>query len=128
MTKQRPFSNPFDVSDNRAMVSLGPLSPKKYCTYSCPFCYVRTDFLSYASMSIPEIISWLRNCQQPFDIIYVSGDTDSFAPPRTSRGIELLEELCEFNVDLLFTTRFVFAPEHLERLFQIRKHLTNKKK
>src|SRR6266851_8645144 len=123
MIKQRPPSSPFDVSDNRAMVSLGPLSPKKYCTYSCPFCYVQSDFLSYTSMDISEIVDWLKTCQRPFDIIYVSGDTDSFAPPRTDGGIELLEALCEFGVDLLFTTRAVFGPKHLNKLYQIREHL-----
>ena len=128
MIKQRPLSNPFDVSDNRAMVSLGPLSPKKYCTYSCPFCYVHTDFSSYASMSVPEIVAWLKDCKRAFDIIYVSGDTDSFAQPRTDLGLDLLEALCEFGLDLLFTTRAVFGPKHLNRLQQIQKHLASKNK
>lgn len=126
MIKQRPISTPFDVSDNRAMISLGPLSPKKYCTYSCPFCYVNTDYLSYASMPVSEIIEWIKECRQPFDIIYVSGDTDSFAPPRTNMGIELLEALCVFEIDLLFTTRAILSPEHLDRLLQIRKHLAGR--
>lgn len=113
-------NKPFDIRDNRLMLSLGELSPKKYCTYSCPFCYLHSEeFSSYSSLPVNDIISWVREVNQPFDIIYVSGDTDSFAPPRTDMGIELLEKLCEFNVDLLFTTRAPFNVSHLSRLAQI---------
>lgn len=101
------------------MVSLGPLSHKKYCTYSCPFCYVHTDFLSYASMTIEETINWLKENSKDFDIIYVSGDTDTFAPPRTNAGIELLERLTDFHVDILFTTRAVFNHEQLLKIERI---------
>lgn len=123
MPKQRPPTDPFDLRDRRAMVSLGPLSPKKYCTYSCPFCYVNAGFLSYASFELNDIISWLNGKKGQFDIIYVSGDTDSFSPPRTERGIELLELLSQFNVDVLFTTRALFHDAELKRLSRIAQSL-----
>lgn len=98
------------------MVSLGPLSLMKYCTYKCPFCYVHGDFKSYASLSIPEILYWLANTSDPYDIVYVSGDTDSFAPPRTDEGLKLLDALATLNVDLLFTSRFLFSEKDLNTI------------
>lgn len=107
----------FDIQGGRVMLSLGPLSDNKKCSYSCPFCYVGYgDFYSYESMSIQEIISWVRNQKDAFDIIYVSGDTDSFAPPRTENALQLLDALTEFGVDLLFTTRYVFNDKQLDAL------------
>ena len=100
-------------------MSLGPLSPKKYCTYSCPFCYVNAGFLSYSSLDVPGIVAWLRERREQFDIVYVSGDTDSFAPPRTDQGISLLRELISLDVDIMFTTRMVFTDSHLGMLQQI---------
>lgn len=121
--------NDFDLRENRLMLSLGPLSPKKYCTYSCPFCYLHSNgFPSYHPMSISQIINWIRKQSEPFDIIYVSGDTDSFAPPRTAQGIKLLEALTEFDVDILFTTRTVFSDIHLNSLAKIQKIQTQNSK
>ncbi|MBV9068501.1 MAG: radical SAM protein [Acidobacteria bacterium] len=92
------------------------MASTKYCTYSCPFCYVNADFLSYASMTIDEIVSWLSTVEAPFDIIYVSGDTDSFAPPRADQGIALLNALSQFDRDILFTTRAVLSDKQLAQL------------
>lgn len=100
---------PFHVSDRRVMLSLGPLSKGKYCTYSCPFCYVGGDFLSYASLPIDEIVEWVKGVREPYDVIYVSCDTDSFAPPREAEALALLHELAQVGVDLLFTTRAPLA-------------------
>ena len=105
MVKQRNSMQPFDVREGRAMVSLGPLNKEHFCVYKCPFCYVNGDFPSYASLDTPDILKWLREHYGTYDIIYVSGDTDSFAPPRTLRALDLLERLSEFQVDLMFTTR-----------------------
>src|SRR5205809_334951 len=116
MAPQRSLVDPFDLRSGRAMVSLGPLSPKKYCTFSCPFCYVQSDFLSYASLSISEIVRWLRTQRNQFDIVYVSGDTDSFAPPRTDQGIDLLWAITQFDVDILFTTRALLSSQQLSEL------------
>jgi DNA repair photolyase len=110
----------FDIQDGRIMLSLGPLSHNKKCSYSCPFCYVGYGgFASYDSMSVQEIITWVRNQQTTFNIIYISGDTDSFAPPRTEKALQLLEGLSEFGVDLLFTTRYVFDDKQLEVLRRV---------
>jgi len=125
---QRKSGNPFDIRERRAMVSLGPLSHNKYCSYGCPFCYVNVGFLSYATKSIEETVNWLEENKDKFDIIYVSGDTDSFAPPRMGKGIELLEALSNFNVDILFTTKAIFKEEHLSRLEMIAKKLREKQK
>ena len=119
LIKQRPAETPFDIRDNRALVSLGPLSPKKYCTYSCPFCYVNADFLSYVSLDRKEIVRWLSEHRSEFDIVYVSGDTDSFAPPRTEEGITLLRDLLTLDVDVMFTSRTVFTPSQLDSLESI---------
>lgn len=120
---QKTIEKPFDLRDGRAMVSLGPLSGKKYCTYSCPFCYVHSDFLSYATLTIESILDWLNNNKNYFNIIYISGDTDSFAPPRTSLGLELLEMVTQFGVDVLFTTRAVFNANELKRLENIKTNI-----
>lgn len=77
-------------------------------------------------MDIPAIVSWLKDVQAPFDVIYVSGDTDSFAPPRTRQGLLLLRELLAFQVDLLFTTRALFSSEELRELQSIQKALENR--
>jgi len=117
--KQRPPESPFDIRENRALISLGPLSAKKFCTYSCPFCYVHTDFLSYGSLDRKKIVRWLSERRGDFDIVYVSGDTDSFAPPRTEEGIALLRDLLPLDVDVMFTTRAVFTPSQLDSLESI---------
>lgn len=106
----------FDIRDRRAMVSLGPLSPKRYCTYACAFCYVHADYKSYPSRSVAEIRSFLAAHREEFDIVYVSGDTDSFSPPRTNQGLELLEAISDLDCDLLFTTRAPLESEHLDRV------------
>ena len=97
---------------DRAMVSLGPLNSIKHCPYSCAFCYVQDDFQSYASLPEDQIVDFLSSNKGLYNIIYISGDTDSFAPPRTNQGLNLLERISnEFNCDLLFTTRTVFNSE-----------------
>lgn len=113
---QRPTELPFDVRDRRIMVSLGPLTRHRYCIYKCPFCYVDAGFLKYPSWEIPQIIEWIKSVRDPYDIIYVSGDTDSFGPPRAQQGVDLLRELLQFGVDLLFTTRAPLDDEHLVQL------------
>lgn len=110
---------PYFIGLGRAMVSLGPISNTSYCTYRCRFCYVQGPFPKYASATVPEIASWLESRREQYDIVYVSGDTDSFAQPRTAYGLDLLEELVRLDVDVLFTTRYVFSGSELERLGQI---------
>lgn len=112
---------PFDIRDRRAMVSLGPLNETQYCTYMCPFCYVGAGFLSYGHLTISRILSWLEAHKLDFDIIYISGDTDSFAPPRTKKALELLEALLQLKKDVLFTTRAVLGEEDMNKLCNIAK-------
>jgi hypothetical protein len=109
----------FDIRDGRAMVSLGPLSPKRFCTYACAFCYVHAGFTKYSSLSVNEILSYLKQNEGAFDIVYVSGDTDSLAPPRTGKGLELIEALATLGTDVLFTTRAVLRDKELDRLATI---------
>ena len=113
---------PYFIGLGRAMVSLGPISPGRYCPYRCRFCYVQGPFPKYASATVGEIVSWLRERRDQYDIVYVSGDTDSFAQPRTSEGLSLLEALLSLKVDVLFTTRYVFTEQELERLRSIAIH------
>lgn len=115
----RRSKQPFFIGLNRVMVSLGPLPDGRHCPYSCAFCYVNEGFLSYSSVPIPQIVEWVTKCDAEYDIIYVSGDTDSFAPPRTTAGIELLEQLADLGTDLLFTTRATFDTEELTALGRI---------
>src|SRR5580704_3153037 len=97
---------PFEISDRRAMVSLGPLSARRYCTFRCPFCYVHADYDSFQALKVDQIVEWIRRQDQTsFDTVYVSGDTDSFAPPRLSAGLDLLDALVDVGKDVLFTTR-----------------------
>ncbi len=91
----------------RAMVSLGPYSRRRPCPYSCAFCYVPAGFSRYPCLQPDQIAAELasRRHNEPFDRVYVSGDTDSFSPGRD--GVGLLESLTSLNLDLLFTTRSI---------------------
>jgi DNA repair photolyase len=112
----------FFVGLNRAMISLGPLTAHKYCPYSCAFCYVQSDeWGRYTELSNEEILEFLRAEKEKntFKTIYISGDTDSFAPPRTLRALELLTDILEFNVDVTITTRYAFANDELDKLAAI---------
>lgn len=113
------WSTPYFIGLGRAMVSLGPISNNRYCPYQCRFCYVQGPFPKYASATVDEIVRWLHEQREHYDIVYISGDTDSFAPPRTDEGLDLIEALLSLKVDALFTTRHVFSDPELERLRDI---------
>jgi len=133
MSKQNNLENksPFFIGLNRTMVSLGPLSKIRYCPFNCAFCYVQSlDFNRYSHWDNIRIITYLKKAKKngkSFNIIYISGDTDSFAPPRTEQGIKLLESLEELNIDITFTTRTTFNKKELIRLGAIAKRQKNKK-
>ena len=111
-------NNEFFIDNNRAMISLGPLTEYKYCPYSCAFCYVKSGFNKYP---------YLKINRKKYNIIYISGDTDSFAPPRTSKAIELLEKISKsIDVDITFTTRTVFKTEDIKRLKNISDYMKTK--
>jgi DNA repair photolyase len=93
------------------------LHPDKHCPYSCAFCYVQGNFTQYPKQEIPEIINYLQAHEKEYDIIYISGDTDSFAPPRTEEGLTLLKSIAEtLDKDIQFTTRTVLSEKHLKDL------------
>ena len=120
-------NNEFFIDNNRAMISLGPLTEYKYCPYSCAFCYVKSGFNKYPNFNIDEIISYLKTNRKKYNIIYISGDTDSFAPPRTSKAIELLEKISKsIDVDITFTTRTVFKNEDIKKLKNINDYMKMK--
>ena len=109
---KRNQSTPFYIDGNRAMVSLGPLTNNVYCCYRCAFCYVQDGFMSYANLDVSEIVDFLVKNREKYNIIYVSGDTDSFAPPRTKKGIELLNDIVKaVKCDITFTTRSIFSED-----------------
>lgn len=113
----RTQSDPFYLDGKRAMISLGPLTQKRHCPYRCAFCYVQDDFSSYVKLDVDEIIKFLKEKRSMYNIIYVSGDTDSFAPPRTREGLDLLYKAAiEVDCDLLFTTRTTFKDSDYEKL------------
>lgn len=103
------------IGRDRAMVSLGPLG-KRHCTYRCAFCYVQGSFPRYPAASIETVLHFLKDNAAHFSIIYVSGDTDSFARPGADRGIALLSRLLELDKDVLFTTRAVFTDSERRRM------------
>lgn len=112
--------NDFFIGLGRAMVSLGPLSEVKHCPYSCAFCYVQDDFKSYPNCTNEQIIDFLEKNRKEYNIIYISGDTDSFAPPRREGGLRLLELISEqFDCDLLFTTKSSFDSADIERIAKV---------
>ncbi len=112
--------NWFYIDNRRAMVSLGPLSQYKTCPYSCAFCYVQDGFVSYAQKENSEIVDFLIRHRSEYDIIYVSGDTDSFAKPRRALGLSLLKSIAEnVDADLLFTTRTTFTDTEFDTLRNI---------
>src|ERR1017187_4736212 len=118
---------PFERGEGRVMVSLGPLHPRRYCTYRCPFCYVQAEYGSFERLSPDDIVNWIiRQDQDSFDTIYVSGDTDSFAPPRLREGVELLEKLAGIDKDLLFTTRAPFDFDALDRIARLNDQLRSR--
>lgn len=120
--------NWFYIDKRRAMVSLGPLSQHRTCPYNCAFCYVQDGFISYARKENKEIVDFLIRHQSEYDIIYVSGDTDSFAEPRRSQGLLLLQSIAEsIDADLLFTTRTTFTDPDFNILQNIVKILESKK-
>jgi DNA repair photolyase len=70
--------------------------------------------------SVDEIIDFLKQNRKDYEIIYVSGDTDSFAPPRADEALDLLYRIAtEIRCDLLFTTRATFSEENYQKLEQI---------
>jgi DNA repair photolyase len=111
------------------MISLGPLSSTKHCPYSCLFCYVPNGFLKYASLDIREICCFLEENKDKYKIIYISGDTDSFAPPRLQKGLALLETVAsEFSKDILITTRISMDANIIGYLNRIKRTLAEKGK
>lgn len=125
----REDKNPFYINNERAMISLGPLNAEKYCTYSCAFCYVQDGFMKYKSMCTKNICDFLVINQQKYKIIYISGDTDSFAPPRTNQGLELLSRICnQLDKDVLFTTRMVFSSSEMDMILNAKQKLEEKGK
>jgi len=79
---------------------------------------VQDKFISYATLSDNEIITFLKDNRQKFNIIYISGDTDSFAPiERTARALKLLHRIVnEIHCDLLFTTRTIFSDSNYDEI------------
>lgn len=116
---QMQLLEPYFLGLDRAMVSLGPLTDNVYCTYKCRFCYVNGPYRKYARRTNEEIFTWLRDKRKNYGIIYISGDTDSFAPPRTAEALDLLDRLLALQVDVLFTTRYVFSPQERKILQSI---------
>ncbi len=123
----RNIENAFYIGNNRAMISLGPLTDVKYCPYNCAFCYVKSGFEKYLKLDIKDIIDFLEKNKDKYNIVYISGDTDSFAPPRTELAIELINRISDsFNVDITFTTRTVFNDKELNELKIINNKLKKK--
>ena len=123
----RNVDNAFYIGNNRVMISLGPLTDKKHCPYSCAFCYVKSGFMKYMKLEIEDIINFLKKNKEKFNIVYISGDTDSFAPPRTEMAIELVKRIAKsIDVDITFTTRTIFSEDDLNKLKKINDFMKSK--
>ena len=68
--------NWFYIDNRRAMVSLGPLSDKKTCPFSCAFCYVQDGFISYARKNIEDIVDFLVKYRTEYDFIAKNSSKD----------------------------------------------------
>jgi len=105
----------FYIDNFRAMVSLGALNDKTSCPHQCAFCYMQDGFGEYPNAEIHDIVKFLVAHKGRFNMVYISGDTDSFAPPRTEQGLRLLSDIANaLDCDITFTTRTIFKPEHIE--------------
>jgi hypothetical protein len=80
---------------------------------------VHTDFTRYQNLEVAEIVDLLARRREEFDIVYVSGDTDSFARPRTERGIDLLRGLSDLKCDVLFTTRASLKSDAISHIGEV---------
>lgn len=110
----------FYIDQGRAMISLGPLNNNKTCPYSCAFCYVQDGFTTYKNKEIKDILDFLITNREKYQIIYISGDTDSFANPRKELGLKLLYDIAlNIDCDLLFTTRTIFSQDNLIKIKEI---------
>ena len=112
--------NTFYIDNFRAMVSLGALNENVNCSYCCAFCYMQDGFGKYPKVAPLNIVEYLIKNQERFSIVYISGDVDSFAPPRTQKGLELLESIStNLNCDIMFTTRTIFSKIQLQKIEKI---------
>lgn len=136
MTGSENFDLPYYLGsldggvDNRAMVSLGPVSQNRYCHFECKFCYVHGPFPKYQKAEPEEILGWLLENATKYSIIYISGDTDSFVGKRAKKALQLLaliaENLDDLNCDVLFTTRHVFSDSENNTLHEISDNIRRK--
>lgn len=100
------------IQNGRATVSLGSLTARQHCTFRCPFCYVSVGFTRGGQHTPNEVLDAIRGADlHGVDTILVSGDTDSFAPPRALEGVDLLRRLVEFHRNIAFTTRALLPKE-----------------
>jgi hypothetical protein len=86
------------------------------------------DFGSYPSLPVEKIVEYLSQRAGEFDIVYVSGDTDSLSPPRTEMGLELIDALAGLGTDVMFTTRAPLDESHLDRLASTNQRLKDRGK
>ncbi len=81
----------------------------------------KLSLFSYPNKTNDEIIAWLKERKNKYDIVYISGDTDSFAGPdhRIEQAIQLVERIAKLGVDIMITTRAIIkfnGSDHLDRL------------
>lgn len=108
------------IQNGRATVSLGSLTTRRHCTYRCPFCYVSVGFTRGGRHTPSEVLDAMRNTDlHGVDTVLVSGDTDSFAPPRGSGGVDLVRQLAELGRNIAFTTRALLPNEAWQILAEV---------
>ncbi|MCL1902152.1 MAG: radical SAM protein, partial [Alphaproteobacteria bacterium] len=116
----RTASDSFYLDDARAMVSLGPIARDKPCPNNCAFCYLQDGFCQYESANANDVVWFLeKNKNNPHRMIYISGDTDSFAPPRMVDGMGILSGIAHsrvFSCNATLTTRTTFNQSQIESL------------
>lgn len=80
-------------------------------------------YAGYPTLEIAEILRFLWAHRTEYSVVYISGDTDSFASTRQDAAIYLPEMLADLQVDILFTTRADITEESIGRLSRVASNL-----
>lgn len=97
------------------------------CPFKCNHCYTFCSGYDKNDLgnSVEDIIASLKEKQNRFDIVYISGHKENFINP--DEGLRLCEELfSNFSCDIMITTRCVFNDEQLGRLSLLNNNMRSK--
>jgi hypothetical protein len=99
----------------KVTVSLGGV-----CKLWCKHCYITArQFQHPTQRSVESVVAELREQEESFSVVCISGDTDCFLNEAT--GVELIERVCSSFpvVDVMFTSRLVPSGSAAERISEL---------